>query len=149
MKFAKQAVAIVAVMGALLASCSSDDESSLTVELSEWSVTPSASSVDAGEVEITADNVGGEAHELVIVKGVAVDDLPFNAETGKVVEDDLPEGSFIGEIEEFEGGEKMSQTFDLEAGEYVFFCNLAEVEDDGELESHFAEGMVTTFTVNG
>ncbi len=149
MKTAKRVVAVVAVMGALLSSCSSDDDSSLTVELSEWAVTPEVSSIDAGEIEIIADNVGGEPHELVIVKGVSVDDLPFNAETGKVVEDDLPEGSFIGEIEEFEGGEKMSQTFDLEAGEYVFFCNLAEIEEDGELESHFAEGMVTTFTVNG
>ncbi len=147
MKIAKRTVAVVAAMGVVLSACGSDDESGLTAELSEWSVELSSSSIDAGEVTITADNMGGENHELVIVRADSPDDLPFDASTGKVVEDDLAEEDFIGEIEEFEAGTKASQVFDLEAGTYILFCNLAETEDDGTLESHFEEGMVTTLTV--
>lgn len=118
----------------------------LDVSLFEWGVEPADSSVSSGEVTVSATNDGGEAHELVIVKGVAPDDLPVD-ENGKVIEDDLPEGSFIGEIEEFDAGTTESATFDLEEGTYTIFCNIAEEEDDGSVESHFQEGMVTTIEV--
>ncbi len=35
-----------------------------------------------------------------------------------------------------------------ESGSYVLFCNVTEPEDGGEVLSHFAEGMATTFTVD-
>ena len=41
----------------------------------------------------------------------------------------------------------VTTTLDLEAGDYVLLCNIVEEEEDGEVESHFAEGMHTTFTV--
>lgn len=136
---------LVAVVALVLAACSSGG-GSLDVSLYEWGVDSSSSSVDAGDVTFNVTNDGGEPHELVIVKGVAPADLPLD-EDGKVIEDDLPEGAFIGEIEEFEAGTTESGTFNLEAGTYTIFCNLLEVED-GEPESHFLEGMVTTITVN-
>ena len=37
-------------------------------------------------------------------------------------------------------------TANLEAGSYVLLCNIVE-EEDGETESHYAEGMHTSFTV--
>lgn len=37
-------------------------------------------------------------------------------------------------------------TLDLEPGTYVLLCNLVE-EETGEVESHLAEGMHATFTV--
>jgi hypothetical protein len=129
-----------------LAGCSSD-ESSSDVLLSEWVVEPDPGSVDAGEVELTGDNQGGELHELVVVRADSADDLPTD-EDGSVVEDELPEGSLVGEIEDIESGDQASATFDLESGNYVLFCNITEVEDDGEVESHFAEGMHSEFTVN-
>ncbi|MGB8361240.1 MAG: hypothetical protein WCE80_07570, partial [Acidimicrobiia bacterium] len=70
-------------------------------------------------------------------------------ENGKVIEDDLPEGSFIGEVEEFEAGTTESATFDLGEGTYTLFCNISEEEDDGSIESHFQQGMVTTIEVTG
>jgi hypothetical protein len=39
-------------------------------------------------------------------------------------------------------------TLDLEAGTYLLLCNVVEEEETGEVESHFAEGMHTTFTVD-
>lgn len=129
-----------------LGACSSD-ESSSDVLLSEWIVEPDPDSVDAGEVELTGDNQGGELHELVVVRADSAEDLPTD-EDGTVLEDELPEGSLIGEIEDIESGDQASATFDLETGNYVLFCNITEVEDDGEVESHFAEGMHSEFTVN-
>lgn len=138
--------ALVAATAMILAGCSSGG-GSLDVSLYEWGVDPSASSVEAGKVTFTATNDGGEPHELVIVKGVAPADLPVD-EDGKVIEDELPEGAFIGEIEEFEAGGTESASYDLDAGTYTLFCNILEVED-GVPESHFQEGMVTTITVTG
>jgi len=52
----------------------------------------------------------------------------------------------IGEIEEFAVGDTETATFDLEAGNYVFICNLVE-EEEGGLESHYQEGMRVAFMV--
>jgi len=131
----------------LLFGCSSGD-STVDVGLGEWVVDPSPASVSAGEVTLKADNEGAETHELVIVRADSAASLPVD-ENGKVLEDDLPEGAFIGEIEEFAAGTSAEGTFDLDEGTYVLFCNNLEEEDDGTFESHFQEGMATTFTVDG
>ena len=118
------------------------------VTLSEWIVDPDSSTVDSGDVTFEAENAGGEAHELVIVRADSAESLPTD-DTGKVVEDDLAEGTFIGEIEEFEAGATEEATFNLEPGTYVLFCNITEEEADGTVESHFQNGMHTTITVEG
>jgi hypothetical protein len=43
-------------------------------------------------------------------------------------------------------GDTEDLTLDLEPGSYLLLCNIVE-EEDGESESHFAEGMHATFTV--
>jgi hypothetical protein len=114
----------------------------VSVQLLEWSVTPDAESAPAGEVYFLADNVGGEVHELVVVKS----DLPpgeLPVVDGKVQEDSV---DFRGEIEGFAAGSQASGVFDLEAGTYILFCNIVE-EEGGDLESHYLQGMHTTFTV--
>lgn len=137
----------VALMGMLVASCAGGG-GEIEVSLYEWAVEPAPTSVATGEVNFVASNDGGEVHELVIVKDMAPADLPKD-ETGKVLEDELPEGAFIGEIEEFEAGTTESATFDLPAGTYTLFCNIVEQEADGSYESHFEEGMVATIEVTG
>ncbi len=147
-RFTSGLLGALAVSILFLSACGDDsDSNSLDVQLSEWSVTVEGSA-DAGEVSISAENAGGELHELVIVKGIALSDLGGYAdETGFVVEDDLPEGSFIGEIEEFDAGTTEDGTFDLPAGDYIFFCNIVEEEDDGSYESHYLEGMVAEVSI--
>ena len=139
-------VALASGIGLIIASCGGSG-STVDVSLFEWGVDPSTASVAAGEITFAATNDGGEPHELVIVRDVAPDALPVD-EDGRVIEDDLPEGAFIGEIEEFEAGTTESATFDLEAGTYTIFCNIIE-EDGDEMESHFANGMVNTIEVTG
>lgn len=118
----------------------------VSVVLGEWIVEPTPTSADAGELTFTADNQGGEEHEVVIVRAADPSDLPTDAD-GTVDEAQIPESDFIGEIEEFPSGEQRTATFAMDAGTYVLFCNITETEDDGEVESHFAEGMATTFAV--
>jgi hypothetical protein len=113
------------------------------VNLDEWVIEPSTTTAPAGQIGFVLTNAGEDPHELVIVKGVAPDDLPLD-EHGAVDETQLPDGALIGEVEAFSGGTSCNGVFDLEPGEYTLICNVYEESED---EAHLAEGMVTTFTV--
>ncbi len=112
----------------------------LLVRLKEFSVTPARDTVRAGAIRFMVLNKGTEFHEFVVVKtDLSIAELPTN-----------PDGSFdeegagvevIDEIEEIDPGQMERLTLTLEAGHYVILCNRVEIED-GEVESHFAEGMV-------
>ena len=162
---------VVLAFGALAAACGDDDRDTasgsgtgtgsasgvaacepvgsggteLAVTLDEWSVTLAEDSAAAGLIRFAGDNEGDEAHELVIVRAESADDLPVEA--GKVAEDGLANGAFVGEIEAFPAGETCEGSFELAAGTYVLFCNIVEKEEGGELESHFQQGMHTTLRV--
>ena len=112
-------------------------DAEVAVRLDEFVVEPDPASVDAGTVAFDVDNQGHEPHELVVVEAAGADDLPVV--DGVVDEEQLADGAFIGEIAPFPDGETCQGAFDLAAGDYVLFCNLAD---------HFARGMHTTFTVN-
>lgn len=114
------------------------------VTLDEWHITAEPASASAGRVTFDVRNDGEEPHELVVVRGASIDGL--SVVDGKVDEGALPDGAFIGEVESFPAGESCEGTFELTAGPYLLFCNIAE-EHDGELESHFQQGMVMAFEV--
>ncbi|MBK5287215.1 MAG: hypothetical protein JJE46_01990 [Acidimicrobiia bacterium] len=136
----------VVVLGLGLTACSGDDSPSVDVTLSEWIVEPDPVTVDAGDIEFTGDNAGGETHEMVVVAAKDADALPTDAD-GAVVEDELPKGALIGEIEDIEAQSSKQVTLKLKAGDYVLFCNVTEEQDDGTIESHFAKGMHSVLTV--
>jgi hypothetical protein len=135
------ATACVAFVG-----CSDDGGASVDVTLSEFIVEPDPTTEDAGEIEFVGDNQGGETHELVVVRAESADELPTD-DDGAVDEAQLEEGALIGEIEDIEAGSSKSVSLDLESGSYVLFCNVTE-EEDGEIQSHFAEGMHADFQVD-
>ena len=132
--------------------------SSVGVSLTEWAITATPDNVPAGLVRFTAANGGPvDPHELVIFKT----DLPISQleeiaianteERGFLPEEGVPGVEFIGEIEEFDPGGVMEGVFELDAGTYVFLCNIvehSEVDEQGNPESHFLEGMSMVFTVN-
>jgi uncharacterized cupredoxin-like copper-binding protein len=111
----------------------------VAVTLQEFSIIPEATTIPAGTVTLDANNVGGDEHELVIVKtDILGGELPTN-----------PDGSFdeyadgvdvIGELEDVEPGTSKSGTFELPAGHYVFVCNIVE-DHDGQTISHYQMGM--------
>jgi uncharacterized cupredoxin-like copper-binding protein len=137
----------VAVLWAFTAACGDDDGGEeVNVVLSEFIVEPEQESVDSGEVTFVADNQGGETHEFLVVEAASADDLPVD-DDGAFDEAAFGEDNVLDEVEDIEAGDTAELTLDLEAGTYVLLCNIVEEEDAGEVESHFAEGMHATFTV--
>ncbi len=117
------------------ASPSPSAESTVDVTLAEWAVTPSASSVNAGDVTFVASNTGGIEHTLDIIRSDEEPDaLPV--EGGIVPESAV---DFVGKIEAFPAGETEQATFQLVAGNYILICNLP---------AHYLAGMRVRFTVN-
>ena len=141
------ALATLLALGVGSVACSSDDGGgTVEVTLQEFAIAAAPTSIGAGEVTFEATNDGpADPHELVVFRtDLAPDALPTGDDGGV---DEEGEGvELIDEIEEFPVGETQSMTVDLEAGSYVFICNIVE-EEDGELESHYQEGMRLAFTV--
>ena len=136
----------VAVLWALVAGCGDDDGGEeVTVVLSEFVVEPEQESADSGEITFAIDNEGGDTHEFLVVEADSADDLPVD-DDGAFDEAAFGEDNVLDEVEDIEAGDTAELTLDLEAGTYVLLCNIVE-DEDGEVESHFAEGMHATFTV--
>jgi uncharacterized cupredoxin-like copper-binding protein len=141
----------MAVLLLSAAGCGDDDDdgdegAGVDVVLSEFIVDPAQDTAAAGEVTFALDNQGGETHEFVVVEAASADDLPVDDDSA-FDEEAFGEDNVLGEVEEIEAGDTAELTLDLEAGDYLLLCNIVEEEEDGEVESHFAEGMHTTFTV--
>jgi hypothetical protein len=122
------------------------DTARVDVGLKEFTVTPDPVDVHTGKTEFTADNIGSEVHEMVIVRAKTAGDLPTE-DDGSVDEDRIPKADKVGEIEDVPVGKTKSTTFDMKAGDYVIFCNVVEDESDGTKTSHFNEGMHESFSV--
>jgi Cu+-exporting ATPase len=109
------------------------------VELSNWKVAPSRSSLSAGEVTFTAvhlaeghshgGNDPGQVHDLVVLRHNADGTVDAVARTAGIPT----------------GGEA-TLTVELQPGQYELICDLVE-ELDGKVVSHFNEGMHASFTV--
>ncbi len=109
----------------------------LTGDLSEWAIKTDVPSVAAGDVKVTADNVGKIEHELVFIKtDLAADDLPVVK--GRV--DEKKAGTAEGEVEDVAPGAKKNITAKLPAGHYALICNYP---------GHYEQGMHTDLTVGG
>jgi hypothetical protein len=119
----------------------------ISVLLDEWVIDAGMPSAPAGRIGFVNENVGEEPHELVVVRGMSPTDLPLDSD-GALDETALPDGALIGEVEAFPSGETCDGVFELAADDYTLLCNIVETEENGKVESHLAEGMVTTFTVN-
>lgn len=120
-----------------------DATATVDVTLDEFSITVDPATSEAGAVGFVAENAGNVPHEVVIARGVpeditVVDGAPDEAALGDAV---------VGEIEAVPAGETCEGTFELTAGDYVLFCAIVKTEGDVTVESHYEEGMVTTFTV--
>lgn len=118
-------------------------DEAVDVVLKEWEIATDKTEVRAGPVTFHVHNRGDERHELVILKTeLQPGSLP--TEGGKVHEDDA--GVLVDEIEDLDAGATRSATFELAPGAYVLLCNIVEQEDDGEIESHYHQGMRLAFT---
>ena len=123
--------------------------------LYEWGITADSNTFTPGRQTITALNIGGHTHELVIVKATDAAALPTKPD-GSVDENAL-KSEKVGEIADVGAGSSKRATFDLAPGSYVVFCNL--VDDigmgnggvpmgGGRAHVHFELGMHTAFAVS-
>lgn len=138
----RRRVVVLMTLGTLaLVSCSGDDSGPPSVELTEFSVSVTPATADSGEITFSVENVGGLTHEFVIVKtDLDAADLP-TVEDGSV--DEAGEGiEPVNEIEDIVADSSEELTVDLDAGNYVLFCNVVE-----GAQVHYQEGMHTSFTV--
>jgi hypothetical protein len=144
----------IAVMPFALGACGSSSKSSSTSTagagentfgLSEFAIAPPTNELQSGKVTLTANNVGGEEHELVIVRAASIDSLPTKAD-GSVDEDHIAESDKFGEVEEVAAQSKKSNTFELTPGKYVAFCNIVD-KATGSGRVHFSAGMRVAFSV--
>lgn len=115
----------------------------LAVAMKEWELTPSASSVPAGQVTVTARNNGEKVHEVALIRtDLPPDKLPLDEE-GAV--DERGAGvELIEEVEDVDPGTAKSFTAEVTPGNYLLVCNLV---DHGE--KHFSFKMYAPLTVTG
>lgn len=161
----KRPIFALAALALLIGACSSGDpESSPTpaptealssgpviTDLGEWSVLADPQRVAAGEITFEVANGGREEHELVIVEanGLEPGELPTLAD-GSVDEEQL---EILGDTDEIAAGDEEDLALELEAGDYILFCNLVhepEGEDHAEhseTEVHYKLGMRTGLSV--
>ena len=123
----------------------------LAVTLDEWSVAPAPTTVAGGRISFQARNTGEDVHRLVVVRGDDPLTLPRDSSTdpavrGSVVEDALPTGSFVGQIDPVPAGATCTSSFAVTPGRYVLYCDIVE-QHEGKLENHFDLGMRATLTV--
>jgi hypothetical protein len=176
MKMRTVVIAIIGFLGAVFVftACGSSGKdgtsstaSENTFKLGEFTIVPPSNTLSAGNVSITADNIGGEEHELVIVRAPSKESLPTKSD-GSVDEDKIAEADKIGEIEDVAAQSSKTKTFELAAGKYVAFCNIidsmmgssstmmgghSDMMGDSGMGSgtghvHFAAGMHVEFTVD-
>jgi uncharacterized cupredoxin-like copper-binding protein len=115
----------------VLVSCGgSDTATPVSVDLSEWAVTPSVSEVEAGSVTFTATNRStAMIHELALLR------IEADGERKNIVE-----------IEDIDPGKSGSVTKKLSPGRYELACLIAPGEA-GSTVDHYQTGMRTAFTV--
>jgi uncharacterized cupredoxin-like copper-binding protein len=138
------ALLFAAVSLALVAAACGGGGETIEVTLQEFAVSLSDSSASAGEITFEATNDGpNDTHEFVILRtDLGPTELPTD-ETGAV--DEAGESiEVVDEIEDIAVGDTPTLTVDLNAGSYVLICNIY---DEDEQESHYQEGMRTSFTV--
>jgi uncharacterized cupredoxin-like copper-binding protein len=109
-----------------------EQEATVLVHLTEFSVTPQTRSVRAGEVTFEAANDGQSPHELAVIK---TNKAPGALPVAKGVADETGD---LGEAEDIDAGSAKSVTLVLKPGHYVLICNLA---------GHYQAGMHAAFTV--
>ena len=124
------------VLGLTAASCGGDGGIGATEV--DFSITLDESSAAAGELTFDVSNDAEQTHEFVIFKTDLAEDAMPTDDDGNV--DEEGEGvELIDEIEDVEAGSTQSLTVTLDAGNYVFICNLP---------GHYAQGMHTSFTAS-
>ena len=109
------------------------------VDLGEWFI--EVGDVAAGTTTFALSNSGEQTHALAVARGTSYEELP-QLDNGAVDTETLGD-DFLGASNEISNGATTTVDFDLEPGDYVFFCPIAFGPN-----SHAARGQVLSVTVS-
>lgn len=114
------------------------------VDLAGFQITTATTVYAAGEINFEVVNSSDTPHEFGVARGSSYEDLP-QLDDGSIDEDALGD-DFLGKTAVVDPtlAPVREISYELEAGEYVFFCNLVV----GPV-SHAARGQVLSVTVVG
>ena len=129
----KRLIVLGVVLSVVLAGCSVRPGDKVAVTVQEYSISLDPASATAGRVRLLIDSIGNEVHDLRLMPGKTLEELPRTPE-GKL---DLVANRPMDEIEEFEPGHYIATSPNLPAGQYVVVCTI-----------HVDQGMVANFKVN-
>ena len=105
----------------------------LVVEMRDYAVVPSVTTIKAGTVKIGVRNNATMLHDLVVIKSdLAPDKLPYDTGAAKAVETGI-----VGKVG-INPQRSAALTVTLEPGKYVLICNVA---------GHYQLGMRASLTV--
>ena len=138
-------IGFIAISGCREKSSTTSVPQKLNIEMREWELKLSQTTIRAGEIMMAVTNKGEEIHEIAILKfgsGVKlpVEKLPVK-ENGAIDEDNIDFATVVGEIENVLPHSSATGYFVLDEGRYAIICNILEKEEDGTLEAHYAMGM--------
>lgn len=121
----------------------------VAVRLFEFRVEPDQATAPTGHVTFAIRNDGDYSHEFKVAR---VDAGTSALPTGRdgSVKEDADGFEIIAEVpaRRLGSGYSNTLTLDLDAGDYVLFCNIViDAGGFGPTESHYKMGMHTTFVV--
>ena len=111
----------------------------VAVSMFEWAIETPAE-VAAGTVAFDVSNGGSFPHHFAIARGNSYEELPMAG--GGAIDEAALGDEYLGRTANLQGGQTETIEFDLEPGNYVFFCNIAGTV------SHAAQGQVLSVTVS-
>ena len=130
-----------------LSACSSDNKGggTVTVTLSEYSITVDTPSLPEGDIRFDIKNTGKEQHEVRIIKtDIAPDQLPRNSDGSANL--DAPDLNEVHNADEIDNNSDTSRTFSMDAGNYVLIDNTVK-DDNGQKIAYYDKGMRVGFVV--
>jgi uncharacterized cupredoxin-like copper-binding protein len=135
-------VAMVLAIALGPAACSSPASSPpgrrLPVNIRDFRITPSSSTIRGGSITFVVQDQGPSTHEFLVIRtDLTPDGLPLRPD-GLTVEEDSPLIHVVGEIGDLDVGDTIALSLRLSPGRYVLFCNL---------EGHYLGGMHALFEV--
>jgi uncharacterized cupredoxin-like copper-binding protein len=111
---------------------------SVNLLLEDFKVRKDAAVVPAGTVHFRILNQGPTTHEVIVVRtDRAPGKLPLQGD-GLTVDEEAPGIDFLDEVEGLDIDDRQTLVLDLEAGNYVLYCNL---------EGHYLGGMHAALAV--
>lgn len=120
-------------------------DSTVSVELKEYAISPSPAAGSPGEVTFEIENTGTETHEFVILAtDLGIVDLPTAADGS--VDEEAAGMKVVDEVEDIPAGEKRTLKVTLGPSKYVLICNVVE-EEAGKTDVHYQLGMRVGFVV--